>query len=239
VAVVGDGTREAFRDGLAKAGCAASCSKSEHAEDRAVLIASADVCVVVVDSTWGPKPIHREDVLLARQFCRGPVCVGFSKTNMIDAPDLLAVEELEMRELLKTYDLPGGSALVFFDSPRAVTRLPRGFGSAAGALATVRPAKSRSTMAPSRAVLRAFVYNLTPEEAFSRGLVGLLKTGQCSLVFAKGRYDALVKCDTPIKPGEFGPATVVLKRATDIGERGRFVIVKHHHVVAAGSLLKE
>ena len=135
IAVVGDKkTRHSFRDGLLKAGCPGLLStNSDSANERAALIATADACLIVVNCSDGPMPVNREDIQLARQFCRGRVSVAFSWTHLVADPDLYELEEIEMRDLMNAYDLPGDTAPMFFDTHNAATRLPRGYAAAAKA----------------------------------------------------------------------------------------------------------
>ncbi|MHC4401361.1 MAG: hypothetical protein ACYTG0_16940 [Planctomycetota bacterium] len=236
VAVLGDDTRTSFRDGLVQAGCNAKSSDRANAADRVALIAAADACVVVVDSTWGPKPIHREDILLARQFSRGPVFIAFSKTSLVDDAELLELEELEMRELMNAYDLPGDTAEVFFDSPGAETRLPRGYSAAVGVLRKVPRLQSPSTHVAVEGASPAAIYCLAADEAFSRDLATTLETGTFDLVFIAGPSEASVQVSSPLAPGARGEAMVTVERGTDTGPDGRFVVVRNHHVIAAGTL---
>jgi hypothetical protein len=238
IAVLGDDTRTSFRDGLIQVGCNAISPNSANAEERIALIAVADACIVVVDSTWGPKPIHREDILLARQFSRGPVFIAFSKTSIVDDPELLELEELEMRELMNAYDLPGDTAGIFFDNNRAKTRLPRGYSAAAKVLREILKQQSPSNQAMTEGVLPAAIYCLTAEEAFSRDLSTTLKTGTFDIVFGSSSTSASIQLASPLSPGANGEGTLTVKKGTETGPKGRFVIVKKNHVIAAGTVLR-
>src|SRR2546430_6635881 len=55
----------------------------------------------------GPMPQTREHVLLARQVNVPYIVVFLNKADMVDAPELLDLVELEVRELLSSYEFPG------------------------------------------------------------------------------------------------------------------------------------
>jgi len=69
--------------------------------------AQMDGAILVVAATDGPMPQTREHVLLARQVDVPYLVVALNKVDAVDDPELLDLVELEVRELLKTYDFPG------------------------------------------------------------------------------------------------------------------------------------
>ena len=86
--------------------------------------AQMDGAVLVVSAADGPMPQTREHVLLARQVNVPYVVVFLNKVDMVDDPELLELVELEVRELLSSYEFPGddlpvikGSALKALNSP--------------------------------------------------------------------------------------------------------------------------
>jgi len=85
--------------------------------------AQMDGAILVVSAADGPMPQTREHILLARQVNVPSMVVYLNKTDMVDDPELLDLVELEVRELLSTYDFPGddipiirGSALKSLES---------------------------------------------------------------------------------------------------------------------------
>ena len=69
--------------------------------------AQMDGAILVVSAADGPMPQTREHVLLARQV-NVPVVIGFmNKVDMVDDEELLDLVEMEVRELLSSYDFPG------------------------------------------------------------------------------------------------------------------------------------
>jgi elongation factor Tu len=85
--------------------------------------AQVDGAILVVAAPDGPMPQTREHVLLARQVEVPSIVVFLNKVDMMDDPELLELVELELRELLSSYNYPGdtipivrGSAKVALDS---------------------------------------------------------------------------------------------------------------------------
>jgi len=81
--------------------------------------AQMDGAILVVSAADGPMPQTREHILLARQVGVPALVVFMNKCDMVDDPELLDLVELEVRELLKSYQFPGddlpvvrGSALM-------------------------------------------------------------------------------------------------------------------------------
>src|SRR5205809_7965777 len=66
-----------------------------------------DGTILVVAATDGPMPQTREHILLARQVGVPYIVVAMNKVDMVDDPELLDLVELEVRELLKSYQFPG------------------------------------------------------------------------------------------------------------------------------------
>jgi elongation factor Tu len=69
--------------------------------------AQVDGAILVVSAADGPMPQTREHVLLARQVGVPSIVVALNKCDMVDDPELLDLVELEVRELLSSYDYPG------------------------------------------------------------------------------------------------------------------------------------
>ena len=69
--------------------------------------AQMDGAILVVSAADGPMPQTREHILLARQVGVPYVLVALNKVDMVDDPELLDLVELEVRELLSSYDFPG------------------------------------------------------------------------------------------------------------------------------------
>ncbi|MCI8500334.1 MAG: elongation factor Tu [Clostridia bacterium] len=69
--------------------------------------AQMDGAILVVAATDGPMPQTREHILLARQVGVPYIVVFLNKCDQLDDPELLELVEMEVRELLSSYDFPG------------------------------------------------------------------------------------------------------------------------------------
>ena len=69
--------------------------------------AHMDGTILVVAASDGPMPQTREHILLARQVQVPYIVVYMNKVDLVDDPELLDLVELELRELLTTYEFPG------------------------------------------------------------------------------------------------------------------------------------
>jgi elongation factor Tu len=69
--------------------------------------AQMDGAILVVSAADGPMPQTREHILLARQVGVPALVVYMNKTDQVDDEELLELVELEVRELLSSYDFPG------------------------------------------------------------------------------------------------------------------------------------
>jgi len=90
--------------------------------------AQMDGAILVVSAADGPMPQTREHILLARQVGVPAIVVYLNKVDQVDDPELLELVELEVRELLSSYDFPGddipivaGSALAALEDGDTVT----------------------------------------------------------------------------------------------------------------------
>ena len=95
--------------------------------------AQMDGAVLVVSAADGPMPQTREHILLARQVGVPKIVVYLNKVDQVDDPELLELVELEVRELLSSYDFPGddipivtGSALKALDGDEGAGEIGKG-----------------------------------------------------------------------------------------------------------------
>jgi elongation factor Tu len=86
--------------------------------------AQMDGAILVVSAADGPMPQTREHILLARQVNVPYIVVFLNKVDQVDDPELIELVELELRELLTSYEFPGdqipiirGSALNALNNP--------------------------------------------------------------------------------------------------------------------------
>ena len=91
--------------------------------------AQMDGAILVVSAADGPMPQTREHILLARQVGVPALVVYLNKIDMVDDPELVELVEMELRELLSSYQFPGddipiikGSALCALEDTQAGAR---------------------------------------------------------------------------------------------------------------------
>ena len=82
--------------------------------------AQMDGAILVVSAADGPMPQTREHILLARQVGVPSLCVFLNKVDQVDDPELLELVELEVRELLSSYEFPGDDIPIISGSALAV-----------------------------------------------------------------------------------------------------------------------
>jgi elongation factor Tu len=146
--------------------------------------AQMDGAILVVSAADGPMPQTREHVLLARQVNVPHIVVFLNKVDQVDDPELLELVELEVRELLSSYDFPGDDIPIVKGS--ALKALENGADDVANkCLDELMDAVDASIPEPERALDRPFL--MPVEDVFSitgRGTVvtgrieqGIVKTG--------------------------------------------------------------
>lgn len=82
--------------------------------------AQMDGAVLVVSAADGPMPQTREHILLARQVGVPAIVVYMNKVDQVDDPELLELVEMEIRDLLSSYDFPGDEIPIIKGSALAV-----------------------------------------------------------------------------------------------------------------------
>ena len=90
--------------------------------------AQMDGAILVVSAADGPMPQTREHILLSRQVGVPYIVVFMNKVDQVDDPELLELVEMEIRELLSSYEFPGddtpiikGSGLKALEAPNEIT----------------------------------------------------------------------------------------------------------------------
>ena len=81
--------------------------------------AQMDGAILVVSAADGPMPQTREHILLARQVGVPSIVVFMNKCDMVDDPELLELVEMEVRDLLSSYDFPGDPIPIIKGSAKA------------------------------------------------------------------------------------------------------------------------
>jgi len=135
--------------------------------------AQMDGAILVVSAADGPMPQTREHVLLARQVGVPSIVVFLNKADMVDDPELLELVELEVRELLSSYEFPGddipvvkGSALKALEGDEAWE----------GSILELMAAVDTYIPEPERAIDKPFL--MPVEDVFSITGRGTVVTGR-------------------------------------------------------------
>ncbi len=137
--------------------------------------AQMDGAILVVSAADGPMPQTREHVLLARQVNVPHLVVFLNKADMVDDEELLELVEMEVRELLDSYDFPGddtpiikGSALKALEGDKSPIGAP--------AILELMKAVDEYIPTPERAVDKDFLMPI--EDVFSISGRGTVVTGR-------------------------------------------------------------
>jgi elongation factor Tu len=178
--------------------------------------AQMDGAILVVSAADGPMPQTREHILLARQVGVPAIVVYLNKCDMVDDPELLDLVELEVRELLSSYQFPGdtipvirGSALMALEGKQP----EMGHDSVLRLMAAV----DSNIPQPERAKDRPFLMPI--EDVFSISGRGTVVTGRVERGIVKvGDEVEIVGLKPTIKTIATG--VEMFKKLLDSGEAG-------------------
>jgi len=137
--------------------------------------AQMDGAILVVSAADGPMPQTREHILLARQVGVPFIIVYLNKCDMVDDEELLELVEMEVRELLDTYEFPGDDTPVIKGS---ALKALEGDGSEMGEASILELAQALDSYIPQpeRAIDGAFL--MPVEDVFSISGRGTVATGR-------------------------------------------------------------
>jgi elongation factor Tu len=145
--------------------------------------AQMDGAILVVSAADGPMPQTREHILLARQVGVPSLVVFLNKKDMVDDEELLELVELEVRELLDSYDFPGddipvvaGSALMALEAMVANPKTPRGENEWVDKIYDLMDSVDSYIPTPERAIDKPFL--MAVEDVFSITGRGTVATGR-------------------------------------------------------------
>jgi elongation factor Tu len=148
--------------------------------------AQMDGAILVVSAADGPMPQTREHILLAKQVNVPYIIVFMNKVDMVDDPELLELVELEVRELLSSYDFPGddtpiikGSALKALESGDPNSEYGKKIGELMDALDSYIPQPKRETDKPFLMPVED-VFSITGRGTVATGRIekGKIKVGE-------------------------------------------------------------
>ncbi len=137
--------------------------------------AQMDGAILVVSAADGPMPQTREHILLARQVGVPYIVVFLNKSDMVDDDELLELVEMEVRDLLSSYEFPGDDTPIITGSAlKALEGDDSDIG--AGAITQLAEALDSYIPEPERAVDGAFLMPI--EDVFSISGRGTVVTGR-------------------------------------------------------------
>ena len=137
--------------------------------------AQMDGAILVVNAADGPMPQTREHILLARQVGVPAIVVYLNKVDQVDDEELLELVELEVRELLSSYDFPGDDIPFVKGSALAVME-DRDEAIGANTILELMAAVDSYIPTPERAIDRPFLMPI--EDVFSISGRGTVVTGR-------------------------------------------------------------
>ncbi|PPS42763.1 elongation factor Tu [Chroococcidiopsis sp. TS-821] len=145
--------------------------------------AQMDGAILVVSAADGPMPQTREHILLAKQVGVPNIVVFLNKKDMVDDEELLELVELEVRELLSSYDFPGddipivaGSALLALEAMTSNPATQRGDNEWVDKIYELMDAVDSYIPTPERDVDKPFL--MAVEDVFSISGRGTVATGR-------------------------------------------------------------
>ena len=137
--------------------------------------AQMDGAILVVNAADGPMPQTREHILLARQVGVPAIVVFLNKVDQVDDPELLELVEMEVRELLSSYDFPGDDIPIVAGSALAALE-GRDDNIGAEKIAELMAAVDEYIPQPERPVDQTFLMPI--EDVFSISGRGTVVTGR-------------------------------------------------------------
>ena len=137
--------------------------------------AQMDGAILVVSAADGPMPQTREHILLARQVGVPAIVVYLNKVDQVDDPELLELVELELRELLSSYDFPGDDIPIVQGSALAALE-GRDEATGRDSIVALMAAVDNYIPQPERAKDRPFLMPI--EDVFSISGRGTVVTGR-------------------------------------------------------------
>ena len=137
--------------------------------------AQMDGAILVVSAADGPMPQTREHILLARQVGVPYIVVYMNKADMVDDEELLELVEMEIRELLDTYDFPGDDTPIIIGS---ALKALEGDDSEIGVPSIVKLVEALDSYVPEPERVTDGAYLMPVEDVFSISGRGTVVTGR-------------------------------------------------------------
>ena len=221
--------------------------------------AQMDGAILVVAATDGAMPQTREHILLARQVGVPNLVVFLNKCDMVDDPELLELVEMEVRELLSSYEFDGdnipfihGSALKALEAVQANPNVQRGEDKWVDKIWELMDAVDTYFPTPERDLDKPFlmpvedVFSITGRGTVATGRIetGVIKVGdevQIIGLGAEGKKSVVTGVEMFRKlldQGEAGDNVGLLLRGIDKNEIKRGMVICHPGQVTPHSKFK-
>ncbi|HMB40485.1 MAG TPA: elongation factor Tu [Balneolaceae bacterium] len=146
---------------------------ADYVKNMVTGAAQMDGAILVVAATDGPMPQTREHILLARQVGVPQIVVFMNKTDLVDDEELIELVELEIRELLTSYEFDGDNIPVIQGS---ALKALEGDADAEAAMVELMDAVDETIPTPARDVDKPFL--MPVEDVFSITGRGTVATGR-------------------------------------------------------------
>ncbi len=179
--------------------------------------AQMDGGIIVVAATDGPMPQTREHILLARQVGVPSLVVFMNKCDMVDDEELLELVEMEVRELLSSYDFPGDDIPVIRGSALKALEADSADDAAVNCIKELLDACDSYIPEPQREIDKPFL--LPIEDVFSISGRGTVVTGRVERGIIKVGEEVEI---VGIKPNQKTTCTGVemFRKLLDEGQAG-------------------
>ncbi|MER1162208.1 elongation factor Tu, partial [Pseudomonas aeruginosa] len=138
--------------------------------------AQMDGAILVCSAADGPMPQTREHILLSRQVGVPYIVVFLNKADMVDDAELLELVEMEVRDLLNTYDFPGDDTPIIIGSALMALEGKDGNGIGVSAVQKLVETLDSYIPEPVRAIDQPFLMPI--EDVFSISGRGTVVTGR-------------------------------------------------------------
>ena len=213
-------------------------TRDETTVAQARLAWEADLVLLAVDASDGPLQVHREHAILARQMAVPDVAVALTNSQLVDDSELIELVQLEVRQLLNNYELPGDDVLYVFDHAEA--RNASGDKFARGPLQIVKSldivARRRPSEGPLRECIRVSsdVYFLGQAEVYPPDIATIVQSGQTTVLMRGELFEAKIETSAEISPGSASEVDIVFDKPAQITEAQRFALLNEGHIAAIG-----
>jgi elongation factor Tu len=146
---------------------------ADYVKNMVTGAAQMDGAILVCAATDGPMPQTREHILLARQVGVPKIVVFMNKVDLVDDPEMLELVEMELRELLDSYEFDGGNASIIQGS---ALKALEGEANAKQKILDLMDAVDKDIPEPVRDVDKPFLMPI--EDVFSITGRGTVATGR-------------------------------------------------------------